>query len=88
MITLIRGDSEQYVCETGLADLSEIANAVKKLPREWINEDGVSMNHQFVRYATPLIQGESIVPYEHGVPQFARLERIPVDKLLPGYEIL
>jgi 6-phosphofructokinase 1 len=87
MITLLRAETEHYVCETGLAGLADIANGVKKLPREWINEDGVSMNHQFVRYATPLIQGESTPPYEHGVPQFARLECARVDKLLPGYEI-
>ncbi|HEX9785921.1 MAG TPA: 6-phosphofructokinase [Opitutaceae bacterium] len=88
MITLVRGDSDHYVCETGLADLHDIANGVKKLPREWINEDGVSMNHQFIRYATPLIQGESSVPYDHGVPQFAQLDCERVDKLLSGYEIL
>ncbi|MGH8019538.1 MAG: 6-phosphofructokinase [Opitutaceae bacterium] len=88
MITLVRGEADHYVCETGLADLHDIANGMKKLPREWINEDGVSMNHQFIRYATPLIQGESAVPYDHGVPQFARLDCERVDKTLPGYEIL
>jgi 6-phosphofructokinase 1 len=87
MITLVRAESDHYTCETGLADLSEIANGVKKLPREWVNEDGVSMNHQFVRYATPLIQGEATLPWDHGVPQFARLDRVAVEKLLGGYEV-
>jgi len=86
MVTLVRGEADHYVCETGLADLSDIANGVKKLPREWVNEDGVSMNHQFVRYATPLIQGESVPPYDHGVPVFARLDKVSVDKVLPPYE--
>mgnify|MGYP006196868839 CR=1 FL=1 len=27
-----------------------------------------------------------LLPYEHGVPQFARLDRASVDKVLPGYE--
>src|SRR5690606_20431519 len=63
MVTLLRGDGDHYSCETGLAPLSEIANGVKKLPRDWINEDGVSMNFQFLRYAQPLIQGETAVPY-------------------------
>jgi hypothetical protein len=58
MVTLLRGDGDHYTVETGLAPLSDIANGVKKLPREWINEDGISMNFQFVRYAQPLIQGE------------------------------
>ena len=86
MVTLVRGEADHYICETGLADLSDIANGVKKLPREWINEDGVSMNHQFVRYATPLIQGENPVPFDHGVPVFARLDKVSVDKVLQPYE--
>lgn len=87
MVTLLRGETDHYTVETGLAPLSEIANGVKKLPREWINEDGVSMNHQFIRYATPLIQGETQVAFEHGLPAFARLDKMAVDKQLPAYEV-
>jgi 6-phosphofructokinase 1 len=87
MVTLLRGDQDHYTVETGLAPLSDIANGVKKLPREWINEDGVSMNHQFLRYAQPLIQGETVVPYDNGLPVFAKLEKVRVDKLLPAYEL-
>ena len=85
-VTLQRGTTDHYTVETGLAPLSEIANGVKKLPREWINEDGVSMNHQFIRYATPLIQGETQVAFEHGLPAFAKLDKVAVDKQLPAYE--
>ncbi len=87
MVTLLRGDTDHYSCETGLAPLSDIANGVKKLPREWINEDGVSMSNQFIRYAQPLIQGETPVPYENGLPVFAKLEKVRIDKMLPAYEI-
>ena len=86
-VILIRGDTDQYSCETSLVDLSEIANGVKKLPHEWVNEDGVSMNFQFHRYALPLIQGEVPVPFENGLPTFAKLSKVPVDKLLPAYEV-
>jgi 6-phosphofructokinase len=86
MVTLLRGDGDHYTCETGLTPLSEIANGVKKLPREWINEDGVSMNFQFLRYAQPLIQGETQVPFENGLPIFAKLEKVRVDKTLAPYE--
>lgn len=87
MITIMRGDGEHYTSETGLAPLADVANSVKKLPREWINEDGVSMNFQFLRYAQPLLQGEVSVPHENGVPVFARLDRVRVEKLLPAYEV-
>jgi ATP-dependent phosphofructokinase / diphosphate-dependent phosphofructokinase len=85
MVTLVRGDTDHYTCETGLAPLSDIANGVKKLPREWINEDGTSMNFQFLRYAQPLIQGEIVIPYDAGVPVFARLDKVRVDKVLGAF---
>ncbi|MGA2692106.1 MAG: 6-phosphofructokinase [Opitutaceae bacterium] len=87
MVTLVRGDAEHYTVETGLAPLSEIANGTKKLPREWINEDLVSMNFQFLRYAQPLIQGEVVLPHDAGVPTYARLDKVRVDKVLPAYEV-
>mgnify|MGYP003650828127 FL=1 len=58
---------------------------MKKLPADWINEDGVSMNFQFLRYAQPLIQDEVEVPYENGLPVFARLSKVRVDKQLAPY---
>ena len=87
MITLVRGDSDSYVCETGLADLSEIANGIKSLPAAWINEDGISLSYQFVKYASPLIQGEVEVPYENGLPRFVKLGKVHVDRVLPAYEL-
>jgi 6-phosphofructokinase 1 len=87
MVTLVRGETEHYTVETGLAPLSEIANGTKKLPREWINEDLVSMNFQFLRYAQPLIQGEVTVPHDTGVATYARLDKVRVDKVLPAYEV-
>ena len=86
-VILVRGETDHYTCETGLAPLGDIANGVKKLPREWINEDGVSMNFQFFRYALPLIQGEVPVAYDNGLPLFARLEKHRIDKVLPPYEV-
>jgi 6-phosphofructokinase 1 len=86
MVTLVRGEADQYSCETGLADLNEVANGVKKLPAEWVNEDGVSMNFQYHRYAQPLIQGEVEIPYLHGMPVFAHLNKGRVEKVLGDYE--
>ena len=87
MVTLLRGDGEHYKCETGLADLSEVANGVKKLPESWINEDGVSMNFNFYKYALPLIQGEVQVPYENGVPSLAKLKMVKVTRQLDAYTL-
>ena len=77
----IAGESSKLV--TLVRD--DVANP-KRLPREWINEDGVSLNFQFFRYATPLIQGEVTVPYDNGLPAYAKLAKESVDKTLPAYE--
>lgn len=82
MVTLVRGEGETYTCETGLTSLSEIANGVKKLPESWINEDGVSMNYNFYKYALPLIQGEVQVPYENGVPALVKLKMEKIGRKL------
>ena len=86
MVTLVRGESDHYDCHTGLADLSEVANAVKPLPTDWINEDGTSMSYQFVKYALPLIQGEVQVPCENGLPNFAKLGKTRIFRLLDPYQ--
>jgi 6-phosphofructokinase 1 len=85
MVTLMRGDLEHYTCETGLSDLNEVANGVKLLPKNWINEDGTSMSYQFVKYAQPLIQGEVSVPTENGLPKFVELSKHSVKRVLPQY---
>ena len=87
MVTLIRGDSDFYTCDTGLTPLSDIANGVKPLPESWINEDGVSMNYQYVKYALPLIQGEVEVPYENGIPKFCELTKVRVTRELDPYAL-
>ncbi|MEO6992716.1 MAG: 6-phosphofructokinase [Lacunisphaera sp.] len=86
LVTLVRGDGDNYTCETGLSALSDVVGNLKKLPKEWVNEDGISLNFQFFRYATPLIQGEVTVPYDNGLPSYVRLGKEGVDKTLPGYE--
>ena len=45
------------------------------------------MNFQFLRYAQPLVQGEVTVPYDNGVPTYARLDKVRVEKVLPAYEV-
>ena len=62
MVILVRAEGENYQCDTSLAPLSEIANGVKEIPKDWISEDGVSMTAKFIKYCQPLIQGEVEVP--------------------------
>ena len=65
-----------YKCEAKLFDLSDVANFEKKFPREWINAEGNNVTHDFAKYAMPLIQGETKLEKEDGLPRFARLKKV------------
>ncbi|MCD8357351.1 MAG: 6-phosphofructokinase [Clostridia bacterium] len=65
-----------YACKTKLLNLSDVANYEKKVPVEWINERGNNVSQDFIDYALPLIQGETNMPKENGLPRFANLAKI------------
>ncbi len=69
-------DGGQYRCDVKLLDLATVANTEKKVPLEWINAEGNGILNGFVDYATPLIQGETDMAYEGGLPRFARLKKV------------
>lgn len=79
MIAFIRDDTDGYKCTTKPVDLSEVANAEKCVPREWINESGNNVNEKFIDYVLPLIQGEVEQTFENGMPKYARLKRIKAE---------
>lgn len=68
----------KYVCNIKLFDLSEVANAEKKVPREWINAEGNGIEKGFIDYALPLIQGETKLPKVDGLPDFVHLKKVIV----------
>ena len=69
-------DGGKYVCKTKLFDLKDVANTEKKLPLEWINADHNGITQGFVDYCLPLIQGETEMVKENGLPRFARLKKV------------
>ena len=69
-------DANGYHCEPKLFDLSLVANTEKKLPLEWINAEGNGINQGFIDYCLPLIQGETDMVKEDGLPRFVHLKRV------------
>ena len=65
-----------YVCTNVLMPLELAANTEKKVPAEWIINDGTYVSDEFVKYALPLIQGDAKAPLENGLPRFARLKKV------------
>jgi 6-phosphofructokinase 1 len=81
MPTIVRQSDEPYVWTLGEAPLAEVANRERKMPREFISEDGFGISEAGRRYLQPLIQGEDYPPYHHGLPQYVRLQNRAVPRL-------
>ena len=69
MSAVRRISDDPYQVEIVLSDLSKIANYEKKVPMEWINEEGNDIKDELLTYLKPLIQGEVQIPYEKGIPK-------------------
>ena len=72
-------DANGYKCEIELLPLSQVANTEKKVPRDWINEEGNGVTQAFIDYAMPLIVGENVGPKVNGLPRFAQLKKIKAE---------
>ncbi len=82
MVKIVRLSSQPYRWATDLQPLNDIANVEHFLPRAWITEDGFLPNEKFIEYARPLIEGNLHLPMEGGLPKFAVLDKVPVEKKL------
>jgi ATP-dependent phosphofructokinase / diphosphate-dependent phosphofructokinase len=65
MVTLERSQAAQYAVTTGAVQLETVANQQRRVPPEFINEQGNGMTPAFEAYARPLIGG--------ALPRFERL---------------
>lgn len=69
MMTIERLSTEPYLVEISHKDIAEIANKVKHVPNEFINDRGNFITDECAKYLLPLIQGELDVKYENGIPK-------------------
>ena len=86
MITLVREKGTNppsprlrwtsYKCTTGLAELKDVANGEKKVPKEFINEKGNHITDACRKYIGPLIKGEAPITIgKDGLPIYVRLTK-------------
>ena len=80
MVCYARKEGDTYECEYTVVPLELAANTEKKVPLEWITDNGTNISDEFVKYALPLIQGETDMIKEDGLPRFARLKKVLVEK--------
>ena len=82
MPVIVRKSSRPYRWTVGHVPLSEVANREKKVPREFIAEDGFGITEPCRRYLQPLIAGEDYPPYRDGLPAYVTLKAVAVRKKL------
>lgn len=68
MVVLKRLQDKPYLCGLETYDIHDIANGEKKVPVEWITEDGKGLTEAFIQYVRPLIMGELLPMYVDGLP--------------------
>ena len=68
MVVMERVSQQPYFCRMDTYDIHNIANGEKKVPLEWITEDGRGLKEEMLRYVRPLIMGEVLPVYVDGLP--------------------
>ena len=87
MPTIERVSDEPYQYRIGVANLADVANVEKFMPREFITADGFGITEACKRYLRPLIQGEDYPTYDNGMPVYATLANNAVERKLPPFEL-
>ncbi|MEM7250097.1 MAG: 6-phosphofructokinase [Pseudomonadota bacterium] len=82
MPTIVRTSNDPYAWEIGSANLADVANVEKMMPRDYITEDGFGITDACRQYLAPLIAGEDYPPYKDGLPDYVRLKNAAVAKKL------
>lgn len=75
VIILQRVSDDPYMCITESADVHFIANVEKKVPDEWITENGTYVSKELVNYISPLMQGEIAPLWVNGLPHHITLKK-------------
>jgi 6-phosphofructokinase len=68
MMTIERVSTTPYKYRIGHADVSEIANKVRKVNPEFINDEGNNVTDAYVEYLLPLIVGQTHPVFDRGIP--------------------
>ncbi len=70
MMTIVRVSNKPYESTVSHSDVSLIANMVKEVPADYINERGNHVTDKCLEYILPLINGEAHPRFTDGLPEF------------------
>jgi 6-phosphofructokinase 1 len=74
MISMTRASNIPYLVQYDATPLSNVANRERKVPADWITEDGAYVTDEMVEYLTPLIRGEASSKMVGGLPTYFRFD--------------
>ncbi len=80
MPVIVRKSNRPYKWTIEAADLKDIANREKMMPRDFITADGFHITDKCRAYLAPLIAGEDYPPYKNGLPTYVKLKNVAVPK--------
>ncbi len=84
MPTIVRISDKPYKWKIGVAELKDVANKEKMMPRNFITPDGFGITQKCRSYLAGLIKGEDYPPYKDGLPNYVHLKNVAVPKKLKG----
>ena len=84
MPTIVRVSNKPYKWKLGVAELKDVANKEKMMPRNFITADGFGITPKCRDYLSGLIKGEDYPPYKDGMPVYVRLKNVAVAKKIKG----
>ncbi len=87
MPAIKRVSDKPYKWKIEVAELKNVANKEKFMPRDFISADGFGITEKCRRYLAPLILGEDYPPYRNGLPKYVRLKNVGVKKKLAGFKV-
>ena len=87
MPVIIRKTTKKYSWTIGEANLADVANVEKMMPRNFISRDGFHITDACRAYLQPLIVGEDYPPYKNGLPLYVRLKNVLIPKKLKKYKV-
>jgi 6-phosphofructokinase 1 len=82
MPTVVRTSDRPYKWKLGVAELKDVANVEKKMPRDFITPDGFNITAKCRNYLAPLVKGEDYPSYRDGLPDYVRLKKALAPKRL------
>lgn len=72
MTAFVRDPGSTYSVHIETVPLSQVANVIKQVPKNFLTADG-GVKREILEYIAPLIEGELDIPTEHGLPKYITL---------------